>query len=109
MFVFNKDVEFEVVDVNTKRKVLVHDGAMMAVEVHFNQPTEAYEPHQHIHEQITYVLKGKLEFFIDGIGRVVEAGDSIYFESNVPHGCIVLEAGSIVLDVFTPQREDFLK
>lgn len=109
MFVFNKDVEFEVVDANTKRKVLAHDGTMMAVEVHFDQATAAYEPHWHVHEQITYVLKGKLEFFIDGVGRVVEAGDSIYFESNVPHGCTVLEAGSVVLDVFTPQRDEFLK
>ena len=109
MFVFNKDVEFEVVDNNTKRKILVHDGTMMAVEVHFNQTTDSYEPHHHVHEQITYVLKGKIEFFIDGVGKVVETGDSIYFTSNIPHGCIVLEEGSIVLDVFTPQREAFLK
>lgn len=109
MFVFNKDVDFELVDENTSRKVLVHDGAMMAVEVHFANPTDNYEPHHHVHEQITYVLKGKLKFFIDGVGHEVAAGDSIYFESNVPHGCIVLEEGSAVLDVFTPQREDFLK
>jgi len=109
MFVFNKDVEFERVDENTKRKVLVHDGGMMAVEVHFEQPMDGYAPHHHVHEQVTYVLKGKLEFFIDGVGHVVEAGDSIYFKPNVPHGCNVLDAGSVVLDVFTPQREDFLK
>jgi len=109
MFTFNKDVAFEKIDENTKRKVLAHDGTMMAVEVHFDQPIATYEPHWHFHEQITYVLKGKLEFFIDGVGQVVEAGDSIYFPSNVPHGCIVLEAGSVVLDIFTPQREEFLK
>jgi len=109
MFVFNKNVDFERVDNNTIRKILVHNGSMMAVEIHFANPTSSYEPHNHVHEQITYVLKGRLKFFIDGIAQEVVAGDSIYFDSNVPHGCIVLEAGSIVLDVFTPQREDFLK
>jgi len=109
MFIFNKDVEFDVIDANTKRKVLAHNGTMMAVEVHFDQPTQTYVPHNHVHEQITYVLKGKLEFYIDGEPRTVEAGDSIYFASDIPHGCIVLEEGSIVLDVFTPMREDFLK
>jgi len=109
MFVFNNDVNFEVVDGNTKRKVLLHDGSMMAVEVHFDQPTDSYEPHNHVHEQITYVLKGKLKFFINGVGHEVVAGDSIYFAPNVPHGCIVLEENSVVLDVFTPKREDFLK
>jgi len=109
MFVYNKDVEFEVVDSNTKRKILAHNGTMMAVEVHFDQITDAYEPHHHVHEQITYVLNGRLKFFIDGVGKEVQKGDSIYFASNVPHGCIVLEPGSVVLDVFTPQREEFLK
>ena len=36
-------------------------------------------------------------------------GDSLYVASNVPHGTLSLEEGSIVVDIFCPIREDFLK
>ena len=35
-------------------------------------------------------------------------GDSIVVPSGLPHGTVCLEKG-VLLDVFTPLREDFLK
>ena len=64
--------------------------------------------HSHLHEQVSYIVQGSFEFNLDGkIQRVVK-GDSIYIPSNTLHGVKALEDNSILLDVFTPQREDFL-
>lgn len=108
-FCFNKDVKFEVVDENTKRKVLVHDDSMMGVEVHFAKITESVEPHFHVHDQLTYVLKGSFKFIVGDKTEIVKQGDTIFMPSNLPHGCIVLEDDSVLYDVFTPERKDFLK
>ena len=64
--------------------------------------------HNHPHEQIAYVLKGKFEFNIDGEKQVVEPGDTVFLDANKPHGTICLEEG-ILLDIFTPYREDFIQ
>ena len=45
---------------------------------------------------------------IDGEESILVKGDSYYAKPYVPHGVIALEEGKL-LDVFTPQREDFLK
>jgi quercetin dioxygenase-like cupin family protein len=63
--------------------------------------------HSHPHEQLTYVLSGRFSFTIDGVTKEVSAGDTLYKKPNVVHGCVCLEAGTL-LDTFTPQREDFL-
>ena len=63
--------------------------------------------HSHHHEQISYVLSGKVRFETEGSeARVVEAGDFTVFAPNEIHGGTALE-NSIVLDAFSPAREDF--
>ena len=63
--------------------------------------------HSHHHEQIAYVLSGKVRFEAgDGETRVLEAGDFTVFAPNETHGGVALE-DSVVLDAFSPAREDF--
>ena len=88
------------------RKHLAAGGRLMAVEVHFEQGAVG-AIHQHPNEQVTYVLSGRFEFQENDKKTVIGKGDSVYVESNVPHGVVALETG-VLLDVFTPQREDFL-
>ena len=64
--------------------------------------------HQHFHEQCTYIISGKFEFNINGVKKILGAGDSTYKEPNVIHGAVCLEEGSLI-DIFTPERKDFLK
>jgi quercetin dioxygenase-like cupin family protein len=54
------------------------------------------------------VASGKFEFTINGETKIVEAGDGVYMEPDVLHGCKCLEAG-ILIDCFSPMRQDFLK
>ncbi|AGB82839.1 cupin domain-containing protein [Serratia sp. FGI94] len=106
MFVFKQDTQLETLGDGVSRRILAHGGGMMAVEVHFL--TGAVGPlHSHPHEQLTYVLSGRFAFTIGDETHQVSAGDTLYKRPHVVHGCVCLEAG-VLLDTFTPQREDFL-
>ncbi|CAI0750640.1 Cupin domain [Serratia fonticola] len=107
MFIYQQDCALEYLGNGVTRRILAHGGTMMAVEVNFSQG--AVGPlHSHPHEQLTYVLSGRFSFTIDGVTKEVAAGDTLYKKPDVVHGCVCLEAGTL-LDTFTPQREDFLK
>ncbi|WP_248930249.1 cupin domain-containing protein [Paenibacillus hamazuiensis] len=90
-----------------KRKIFAPGQTIMMMEVHFEEGAEGYV-HSHPHEQLSYCLKGKLEFTIDGEKTVIGAGETIYIPSNAKHGCKALEP-SALLDSFTPVREDLIK
>lgn len=64
--------------------------------------------HTHPHEQITIVEKGRVQFFIGGQPRIASAGDVLHFPSNVEHGATMLDEEVVLIDIFTPLREDFL-
>ncbi|EKZ6149629.1 cupin domain-containing protein [Klebsiella aerogenes] len=106
MFIFRAETSEEDLGNGVRRRILAHSGSLMAVEVHFEKGAVG-SLHQHIHEQLTYVLSGRFVFTIGDETREVKAGDTLYKQPNIIHGCECLEAG-ILLDSFTPQREDFL-
>jgi len=65
--------------------------------------------HSHPHEQISFVISGKMQFNRpDGEPFTVEPGGFAVFPSNEPHSGLVLEE-SVMVDAFTPVREDFKK
>lgn len=65
--------------------------------------------HSHPHEQMTLVVQGKVRFTIGGEERIVVAGDVLHFPPNNRHGATMLDEEVILIDVFSPIREDFLK
>ena len=103
----NAEIGFEDLGSGVKRKILAHGGTMMSVKVFFEKGSIG-ELHTHEHEQVCYVLKGKFEIQIGDKKDIICEGDTYYAEPNIPHGVKALEEG-ILLDTFTPQREDFLK
>ena len=107
---YKKDSVEEPVRDLVSRRMLAHHGGLMILEVYFHKASEDYALHTHPHEQIAYVLKGSFEFLIQDTGEkcILSQGDSIYFEPNSVHGGKPLEDDSVLLDIFTPQREDFL-
>lgn len=88
------------------RRVIAHGGKIMGVEVRFEKGAVG-SIHKHFHEQMSYIVSGSFEYFEDGKKYLVKAGDSYYVPADVEHGVIALEE-SVILDVFTPQRDDFL-
>lgn len=89
-----------------KRRIYPPGKTLMMMEVHFETGAEGYE-HSHPHEQLTYVLRGRFEFRIEGEQYIVAAGETICIPSGAKHGVTALEAGAL-LDSFTPLREDLL-
>lgn len=103
---FNGDIDFEVCGEGVKRKILSYTDEIMCVENHFEKGAVG-AMHHHPHTQVTYVVSGKFEFTIGDKKKVVSAGDSLLKKDGIEHGCVCLEAG-ILLDVFTPMREEFV-
>jgi mannose-6-phosphate isomerase-like protein (cupin superfamily) len=50
------------------------------------KPDSAPERNAHPGQEFNLVLKGRLEFAIDGHAVVLKSGDSVYFDSSRPHG-----------------------
>ncbi len=63
--------------------------------------------HDHPHEQGGMLLKGKLEFTMGEETRIVEAGAMFIIPPNTPHTVTAIEGPAVVLDVFSPVREDY--
>lgn len=65
--------------------------------------------HTHPHEQMTLVVQGKVKFTISGEEHILKAGDVIHFPPHNRHGATMLDEEVILIDIFSPIREDFLK
>ena len=64
--------------------------------------------HTHVHEQMTLVERGRADFFVEGQKRTAKAGDVLLFPSGILHGATMLEEEVVLIDIFSPLREDFL-
>jgi quercetin dioxygenase-like cupin family protein len=64
--------------------------------------------HSHVHEQIATVERGELQFRIGGQEVILRDGQSLAIPSNVPHQVVALQ-DTVVVDVFSPCREDWLR
>lgn len=94
-----------------RERYLAHTDHLMMVVIDFNDgPAEQPDsPHDHPHEQISYLVEGELIFFIDGKPHPMQPGDMITVPGGVPH-CVQLQTSHArVVDCFTPLRDEFLK
>ena len=89
-----------------QRRILAHNERLMLVEHHM-EPGWVGTRHAHPHDQLVYVLAGRLEFCCGEDRFEVAAGDSFVVRGGMEHEARAHEA-SVVLDVFTPVREDYL-
>ncbi len=72
------------------------------------RPGVAAPVHSHPHEQMTIVERGRVVFTIKRDTRVVSPGQVLYFPPHCEHGVRVLDEEAVLIDVFSPIREDFL-
>lgn len=105
-FIEDSSLEWEVVNDKVKRKIMAYDKSLMLVKADF-QKGGVGPIHHHYHSQITHIESGVFQVTIGDETKVLKAGDSFYIPSNVPHGAIALEGG-LLIDVFSPMREDFV-
>ncbi|TWT57899.1 Cupin domain protein [Thalassoglobus neptunius] len=63
--------------------------------------------HSHPHEQAGILLQGKLDLTIEGEMRTVEPGAMFLIPGGVEHMAVASHGPVVVLDVFSPVREDY--
>ncbi|WP_394993112.1 cupin domain-containing protein [Emticicia sp.] len=113
MIQFNKtlvtddELPWETVDPKIKRKIMAYNNDLMLVKVAFEQGGVG-AIHKHPHLQISYVASGVFELTIGGESKVLNEGDVYFVPSDVLHGAVCIEDG-VLIDVFNPMREDFVK
>lgn len=106
-FVLESETTWEHVSEGVSRQIMGYDGQLMLVKVKFDKGAIG-SVHEHFHSQSTFVVSGIFEFQVGDEKKIVKAGDGIYMEPDVPHGCVCLEAGTLI-DTFSPMREDFIR
>jgi quercetin dioxygenase-like cupin family protein len=86
---------------------MIWGDRLMVCRIRF-APGTVTAVHSHVHEQITLVERGRVEFTIEAQTRVATAGDVLFFPSQMRHGATMLEQEVVLIDIFSPVREDFL-
>ena len=105
-FIFAADTVWQDAGGGAQRQIMGYNDDIMMVKVSF-KAGQAGALHTHPHSQVTYVASGKFEFTVGGVTKTVVAGDALYKQPGIEHGCICLEDG-LLIDCFSPMRETFL-
>ena len=106
VWVPHAEIEPEVCGKGVKRRILAYSKDAMCVENTF-ETGGVGAMHCHPHTQVTYIVSGRYRFTIGDETREVGPGDTLLKQDGVMHGCVCLEGG-VMLDFFTPMREDFV-
>jgi quercetin dioxygenase-like cupin family protein len=106
VFQSGKEIQWEDASPGIKRQMFGYDDRIMLVKVKFEKGAVG-AVHQHHHSQVSYVESGEFELTIGDEKKILKTGDGFFVPSNSLHGSVCLEPG-VLIDVFSPQREDFL-
>jgi quercetin dioxygenase-like cupin family protein len=102
------DIQKEQLNPDLARK-LISTERMMLAQVFLAEGCIVPQ-HSHENEQLTYVLEGRLRFFIgEDESEVVDVvpGEVLHLPSWLPHKAEAIET-TLELDIFCPPRQDWL-
>ena len=106
LFIRGADEPLESVAEGVQRQTLGFGPTIMMAKATFTKGSVG-DIHSHEHAQVTYVESGEFEVSIDGVITLLSSGDSFYVPPNALHGAVCKSAG-VLIDVFSPMREDFI-
>ena len=102
----DEETPWEPVAEGLSRQIMGYDDKIMLVKAKFDTGAVG-QLHKHYHSQVTYVASGEFEMTIGDDIRIIKEGDSYYIPPHEMHGCVCRKPG-ILIDIFSPAREDFL-
>ena len=70
-------------------------------------PDSVVPAHQHVNEQLGFVISGSLRFTVDGETRERGPGDTWRILADVPHEVTVGPDGAVVAECYSPVRQDW--
>lgn len=109
-FKFGAEAPVRDVKPGLKRQILCFDEDIMLVKVSFGPEMVGCRPplHSHPHSQSSYVISGRFEFRCgDNDPVILGPGDAFRIGPGITHEAYCLEPG-VIIDGFSPVREDFL-
>jgi quercetin dioxygenase-like cupin family protein len=87
-------------------KTLVHGDKTLLCEFRMKKGSHVPE-HAHPHEQTGYMVSGRIKFITGDESFEALPGDSWCIPGDVMHTADILE-DSVIIEVFSPVREDYL-
>jgi quercetin dioxygenase-like cupin family protein len=87
------------------RRTLITTEKMMICEFRFKAGAEV-PTHSHPHEQVGYVVSGRVIMTIGANNYELLAGDSYAVPSGIAHSARIIDE-TIIIDTFSPPREDY--
>lgn len=101
-----EDEEWKPVREGVFRKAFSGEGGTVAVNR--LMPGHAPNPHSHPHEQITYILSGKVNFHLGDKVYLLTKGGFLHVPPNVSHYAEVIGEEEVInIDFFVPKREEY--
>ena len=91
---------------NTIRRRMIVGAREMLVRWEFSKGALAAR-HSHPHEQIVVMVQGRLRLIVGDTETIMGRDDIVVIPPDTPHEAQALE-DTIVMDIFSPLREDFL-
>jgi quercetin dioxygenase-like cupin family protein len=98
--------EWKLIRQGVEQKAFSGSGATVAL--HRLMPGHEPRPHSHPHEQIDYIVSGRMRFFIGDEAHDLGPGGLVVIPPNVTHwGEVLGDEPVLNLDVFTPKRPEY--
>ena len=73
------------------------------------EPGATVPLHSHPHEQLGLVLEGMQALVVEGVARELGPLEAYVLPGGVEHSAYCGPEGALVLDVFSPRREEYLE
>jgi quercetin dioxygenase-like cupin family protein len=99
-------VEKEELNPSLARQV-IHADTMTVARMYLRKGCVVPE-HSHHNEQISMLEQGSAKFVVDGVERVMKAGEALRIPPHVRHSVEAID-DCVALDLFSPRREDWLR
>jgi quercetin dioxygenase-like cupin family protein len=106
MFYKKNETGYKVVMEGIRLKTLVYGEKTLLCEFRIERG-KVLPSHSHPHEQTGYLVSGRMRFIIGDERFDVEPGDSWCIRGDVEHAAETFE-DSVVVEVFSPVREEYL-
>ncbi|MDC7125721.1 MAG: cupin domain-containing protein [Spirochaetales bacterium] len=104
-FITAKEMKEEIVENDVVRRIYTGEN-IQVVEYRF-PANKTFPPHSHsIHEQMGYLVSGKMGFKIGDKTHDLLPGQWYHAPIGVEHNAWTYDEPSVLLDIFSPPRDD---
>lgn len=104
---YSKPEEFKHRELAPGVKTRLAFGEKLNISVVSLEAHSVVARHHHPHEQMGFVVSGEVEMGIGGEARLLRRGDAYLVPSDVEHSARTFAVPAVVVDVFSPPREDY--